>query len=42
LGEINKEFDEINVKRINIVDENGKIIMAISNKDYFPAPIRLL
>lgn len=32
-------FDEINVKRMNIVDEDGTIRMTLSNKERFPAPL---
>lgn len=32
------KFDEIDVGRLNIVDENGTIRMALSNKDHFPPP----
>jgi len=32
------EFDEVNVKRMNIVDEDGTIRMALSNKERFPPP----
>lgn len=35
------DFEEINVKRINILDEDGTIRMAISNKQRFPAPLIL-
>lgn len=34
-------FDEINVKRINIVDEDGTIRMALTNKERQPAPIEI-
>ena len=29
----NAKFDEIEVKRINVVDDDGKLRMVISNKD---------
>ena len=32
-------FDEITVKRLNVVDENGKVRMVFSNSDRFPNPI---
>jgi hypothetical protein len=32
-------FDEINVKRINIVDEDGTVRMTLTNKKRFPAPL---
>lgn len=31
-----QEFDEITVKRINIVDDDGKLRLSISNKSQFP------
>lgn len=34
-------FEEINVKRINIVDEDGTIRMALTNKKRFPAPLEV-
>lgn len=33
------EFDEISVERLNIVDRNGVLRMAISGKDRFPNPM---
>lgn len=33
------KFDEIDVGRMNIVDEDGTIRMALSNKEHFPAPL---
>lgn len=33
------KFGEIDVERINIVEPNGKIDLAISNQNRFPAPI---
>lgn len=32
-------FDEITVKRVNVVDESGKLRMVLSNSDRFPNPI---
>jgi hypothetical protein len=32
-------FDEITVKRINVVEESGKVRMVLSNSDRFPNPI---
>lgn len=39
MGEETKHFEEINAKRINIVDDNGTIRMALTNKDHFPPPL---
>lgn len=36
---LKENFDEITVKRINIVDEKGKHVMVISNQEKFPFPI---
>lgn len=36
---LKESFDEISVKRINIVDENGKNVIVISNQDRFPQPV---
>jgi hypothetical protein len=36
---LKESFDEISVKRINIVDENGKNVLVISNQDRFPKPV---
>jgi hypothetical protein len=35
----NTKFDQIDAQRINILEPNGKIDLAISNKILFPAPI---
>lgn len=34
-----REFDEINVKRINIVGDDGRVQMVISNRERFPDPL---
>lgn len=34
-----ERFDEIEVKRINVVDEDGTLRLSISNKDQMPDPI---
>ena len=35
----NQAFDEITVKRMNVVDESGKLRMVLSNADHFPSPV---
>jgi hypothetical protein len=35
----NTKFEQIDAQRINILEPNGKIDLAISNKKFFPAPI---
>jgi hypothetical protein len=37
--EAKQTLDEITVKRINVVDESGKVRMVLSNSDRFPNPI---
>ncbi|SFF40470.1 hypothetical protein [Thermoflexibacter ruber] len=36
---LKESFEEISVKRINIVDNNGKNVIVISNQEKFPLPI---
>ncbi len=36
---LKENFEEISVKRINIVDDNGKNVMVISNQEKFPYPV---
>lgn len=33
-----QDFEEVNVKRINIIENDGTIRMAISNTELFPTP----
>ncbi|MBN8663629.1 MAG: hypothetical protein J0L83_03595 [Chitinophagales bacterium] len=36
---LKESFEEITVKRINVIDENGKKVMVISNQERFPFPV---
>lgn len=36
---LKNDFEEISVKRINIIDNKGKNVMVISNQEKFPYPI---
>lgn len=39
LGERKEKFDEIDVQRINIVDNQGRKFLVLSNKEKFPLPV---
>jgi hypothetical protein len=38
-SEEKRKFEEIDVQRLNVIEPNGKLDLAISDKELFPAPV---